>query len=104
MIEDSERTCCCQGEGSVCTKVASQSADVSLPIQVKPYAVVGRVEVDCCEDPAIITRQPAGCSCSCDFVICQTITVKIPIEYGSTVNAGETSVCCKKPNTVACYR
>lgn len=96
MKERAESDCGCPGAGATCTSVGAQYADVSLPIKVKPFAAIAKVETDCCSEPAVAVRRicEGGCT-GCEMTVTQSICVKITVEYGAAAEAGETSVTCR---------
>ncbi len=77
-----------------CTKVTYQYAEVSVPIKVTPYAKVGKIETKCCGTPVLTESNDCGCNGGCELEICQTICVKIPIEYRSLTSIGDHKVKC----------
>ncbi|MEG1771828.1 MAG: hypothetical protein RR352_00885 [Clostridia bacterium] len=84
-----------------CSSVASQYADVSVSLKLKPYAILGKLATECCGEPMITTRscQGANSFCGCEITVTQVICIKIPIEYGTDANIFDTSAVCRKvPN------
>ena len=81
----------CGDEG--CFKVSYQYADISVPVEIKPTATVGDIEVECCGD-SIITRKEK-CGNSCEIIISQKICIKIPVSYNVSAKVGESAVNCK---------
>lgn len=106
-----------------CNRVNYQYADVSVPVKVKPFAKVGKIDVECCGEPVIYYKK-GGCfengSCEdrpydkeelvdfdkkpgkhdiCEILIKQTIYVKIPIQYGAFVDVGDEYVQCGKADS-----
>lgn len=79
-----------------CTKVTYQYAEVNVPIKVSPYAKVGKIETKCCGMPVLTEKNDFDCGCKggCELEICQTICVKIPIEYRALTSVGEHKVKC----------
>ncbi|SHK44175.1 hypothetical protein SAMN02745243_02955 [Hespellia stercorisuis DSM 15480] len=99
--EHTQESCGHQKECSTCTSVTSHYAAVSVPLKLHPYATVGELEMECCGEPVITLRPSQGTnsSCGCELTVTQTICVRIPLEYGTTADVGETSAICKsKPN------
>ncbi len=87
----------CVGGGPSCLSVATQFAEVSLPVRLLPYIRLGELETECCGEPAVTVRQTPGCCRGCELVVTQTVCLRIPIRYGASADAGEISVSCKKP-------
>ena len=88
-----------KGKLETCPTVGSREATVCLPVTVCPYAVTGPVSVHCCGEAEVA----ANCRCkgkvngTCDFTISQKLRVDVPVEFGATVNIGETYVDCGCP-------
>lgn len=80
-----------------CPVVGSQNVEVCLPVAISPFAVTGPAKIQCCGEPLIelccdhCHGKPNG---TCEFTISQKIHVEIPVEFGATVNVGETFVDC----------
>lgn len=87
-------------DGKSCTKVSYQSADVSVPIEIKPDVTVGRIEVECCGEPVV--KRGGSCHNSCDVVISQKICVKIPLKYDVCTKVGDSVVECGCPGCCDC--
>lgn len=101
MNEQPQESCVDVRENLTCTVVTSQYADVSVPMKLKPYANVGELVTECCGEPVIALRscQGANCSCGCEITITQTICIRIPMEYGTETDVGDTTAICKRnPN------
>ena len=95
MEEQAIQSCGCPEDAAACTTVSEQHADVSLPVKVKPYAVLGEVTTDCCGEPVVTVKQSCGCI-GCEITITQSLCISIPVEYGASVEAGEIAVVCKR--------
>lgn len=74
-----------------CFRTCQQFADIDVPIEIKPKAIVGKIKVECCGNPVI--KHKGKCD-SCDIVISQKISVKIPIKYVVAVKVDEARVDC----------
>lgn len=83
---------CRPEEGTSCTGVGTQYADVSLHVRVQPYALLGEVKAACCGEPAVTVRQACG---GCEITITQPVCIRIPVEYGAGAEAGELTVRCR---------
>lgn len=95
MDEHTEQICVCPDESVTCTSVSAQYADINIPIKAKPYASIGTVTTDCCGEPIVTVRQACGC-CGCEITITQSLCIKIPVVYGTTVEVGKFEVNCKE--------
>jgi hypothetical protein len=81
----------------VCPTIGNQSAVVCLPVAVSPYAVTGPIKIKCCGEPVVSSfcnRCRGKVNETCEFTISQKINVEIPVEFGATVNIGETFIEC----------
>ncbi|MEG0036222.1 MAG: hypothetical protein RR147_03815 [Oscillospiraceae bacterium] len=96
MNELVQELCGCERENLTCTSTTSQYADVSVSLKLKPYAIVGKMSTECCGEPVIALRPCGSGSCQCEITITQTVCVRIPIEYGTEADIGETKTNCKK--------
>ncbi len=85
----------CSCDGKSCTKVSYQSADISVPIEIKPDVTVGCIEVECCGEPVV--KREGGCHDACEFVLTQKINVKIPLKYDVYTRVGDSIVDCGVP-------
>ncbi len=72
----------CLDYNDSCSSVIYQSVDVGLPISLTPEVMVGKMKVKCCNEPVITFQQTDCDNCSCEIMIKQTLSYKIPIEYG----------------------
>ncbi len=96
MKEIAEPDCGCPGAGGTCVSVSSQYADVSLPLKVKPYAIVKKVETDCCGEPAVAVRRTCEGGCAgCEITLTQFLCIRISVEYGAEAEAGDATVNCR---------
>ena len=75
----------------VCEKIINQKADVSVPIDIKPTAVVGKIQAECIGEPQITNDK---CKELCGIIITQTLSVKIPIKFNVSTNVGESKINC----------
>lgn len=91
-----ENKCIPQYESTTCTSVVSQCADVSVPIKLKPYVLIGKVAAECCGEPIITLRQNqvVNCSCTCEITITQTVCMRVSLEYGTEIDVGDTRSTC----------
>lgn len=98
MNEQKQEACSREKESLTCTSITSQYADVSVPLKLMPYAVVGKLVTECCGEPVVALRQCQGSStsCGCEITITQVVCTRIPVEYGVEADVGDTAVICKK--------
>lgn len=75
-----------------CVSVASQYADITLPIRAKPCAEVLGVETDCCGEPEATVRPASGGCCEVSFT--QSVRIRIRIRYGAEVETGKPAFVC----------
>lgn len=80
------------------SKVIYQLVDVALPISLTPEVKVGKMKVKSYGEPDIEFRKTKLGNLSCEIIITQTISCKIPIEYGINSNIGEAVSQCEKNN------
>jgi hypothetical protein len=78
-------------DDKTCKRTVIQKADVSIPIEIKPKAVVGKITSECLGEP-IITNE--NCEESCKIIITQVLSVKIPIEYLVSTKIENSEVNC----------
>lgn len=88
--------CRCECSGSTCQSTVAQFADLSLPVKLKPYALLGRASTTCCGDPVVTIKQSCSCTAGCEIIITQGICISIPVEYGTVIDPGELIVYCRK--------
>lgn len=83
-----------------CPALGTQTATVCLPVTICPHAITGPAKIHCFGEPVI---KPCQCHCKgkpngrCTFTISQKIKVEIPVEFGATVDIGETFIDCDCP-------
>lgn len=80
-----------------CTKVVTQSANVSLPLDVNAYAELRQVRTKCCGEPEVHVTQHCN---GCKLVVSQKIAMSVVIEYGTDVTAEDCVTDCSKPSSV----
>ena len=85
---------------ATCPVIGHQSVELCVPVSVHPFAKVGRIVTKCFGKPII----KSGDVCkgeqkeNCNFTIKQTISIEVPIEFGTTIDTGETFITCGKPS------
>lgn len=84
----------CDQDG--CDVTVYQNLDVCVPITVEPYVNLHEAEVECIEEPYIVTN-PNWSKCkngTCRFNLAQKLCIMIPIEFKAKASSGPTSVIC----------
>ena len=94
MFEHQEKPC--KPEiGETCPTTGYQTANVCVPVSVKPFAKPGKPVTYCCGDPVVcseITKCPGSTNARCDFTISQKLCIKVPVEFGAYTSIGETYI------------
>ena len=89
-------------ETEKCSVIGHQTVEVCVPVSVKPFAEVGKINIICCEKP-LITSDSEECrgeqEKTCDFTIKQKICIEVPIEFGAEVNTEEAFIECNSAST-----
>ena len=89
---------CCSMSSTTCPGVGYQSATLCLPVTITPYAMNGPAVVRCCGEMQAV--QGTNCCTSgtlngtCEFTLRQTIQIEVPVDFGATVQVGDTYVEC----------
>lgn len=85
-------------EHETCPALGIQEVKVGVPVEIKPFARVGRVKTECIGKP-IIDRSGKDCEGLprevCKFTISQKIAVEVPIIFGAKTEIGEARINCK---------
>lgn len=85
-------------EHEVCPALGFQDVVVGVPVEIKPFAKVGKVKTECVGKP-IIDRSGKGCEGKhkevCKFTINQKIRVEVPVIFGAKTEVGEAQIDCK---------
>lgn len=84
--------CECGEDG--CEKVGYQYADICVPIELTPDAVINKVTVECCGEP-FVECEERDCKSACELVVVQKVNIKIPIHYKVTACMGESAINCR---------
>lgn len=88
-------------EHEVCPALGFQDVVVAVPVEIKPFAKVGKIKTDCIGKP-IIERGVKHCEGKhhevCRFTISQKIRVEVPVIFGAKTEVGETQIECKHHN------
>ena len=85
-------------EHESCTAVGRQTVDICVPIEVHPFAKVGKITVKCCEEP-VVEEDEEICEEKCNFIIKQKICIEVPIEFGAETETGDTFIDCGKASS-----
>lgn len=79
-----------------CKKLVKHYIDINIPVDVKPKADVGKVEIECCGEPTVVCAE-GGKPDSCHFILVQKVCIRIPVRYTFDSKVGQEMVdCCKK--------
>lgn len=62
------------------TKAGHQYADITIPVELKPEAVIESLETICCGEPAVTCCQHPDDN-TCEVTVTQTISTRISIRY-----------------------
>ena len=84
----------CDQDG--CDVTVYQDLNVCVPITVEPYVNLHEAEVECIDEPYIVTN-PNWSKCkngTCRFNLAQKLCIMIPIEFKAKASSGPTSVIC----------
>lgn len=94
MLDDFEKGITRPMEG--CPAIGRQDVSVCVPVEVKPFADVGKVKTKCIGKPMV----DRDCDCegkkkaSCKFTITQKIAVDVPVIFGANTEVGEARIDC----------
>ena len=89
------------GPQNSCGKVGTQCVDIAASMTLSPTAVVGSVTV-CCQGNPEITCVTNTDGTSCVVTMTQQVCVSVPVNYGVTLTAGETTIACTDNNCIGC--
>ncbi|MBR2176944.1 MAG: hypothetical protein IJ861_08370 [Clostridia bacterium] len=84
------------GKPDECEKNAKHYVDICVPIDVKPEAHVGKVEMECCGEPVIMCDDGKPDNV-CRLILEQKICIKIPVRYTFKADVGKTIAECCAP-------
>lgn len=82
---------CCKDD-SGCRSESVRYAQVSVALNVVPYARIGKVNTQCLGEPTVCLYEHSPCGCK--LVITQNIGITVPIEYGASVSEEAVEVNC----------
>lgn len=79
-----------------CDVTIYHDVDVCVPITVEPYVNLHEAEVECIDEPYIVTSScsPKNKNGTCRFNLAQKLCIMIPIEFRAKTTSGPTSVIC----------
>ena len=89
------------GKPESCRKVGYEYADISIPVEVRPNAVVGPIETECCGEPSVVCA-PDDCGEGCRIIITQRVRIKIPVKCGVETIPGYSYVTCAPDGAPPC--
>lgn len=81
-----------------CPVVEYKDVSVCVPVEVKPFADVGKIKTDCVGKPVV------KCDCkecdgkvneTCKFTITQKLRVEVPVTFGAKTEVGKVYTDCK---------
>lgn len=89
-----------------CTALTYQSAEVSVPISVRPKVCTGIINTFCCGEPNI-SPSPYTIVCNskpgnCSFTLTQNICIEIPIEISAEAVSGCLHIECGEVSGKMC--
>jgi hypothetical protein len=92
----------CNGDG--CDVTVYQDVDLCVPITVEPYVNLHNAEVECIDEPYIVTNPnwAKGRNGTCRFNLAQKLCIMIPIEFKAKATSGPTSVICGEISDEGC--
>ncbi len=85
-------------ENEVCPALGYQDVTVGVPVEIRPFARVGKIKTECIGKP-VIDRNGRICEGNpkeiCRFTVCQKIRVEVPVIFGAKTEVGEARINCK---------
>jgi hypothetical protein len=88
----------CKHEHEVCPALGFQDVEVCVPVEIKPFAKIGKICTECIGKP-VIDRSGKHCEGRprevCKFTISQKIRVEVPVIFGAKTEVGEAEIECK---------
>ena len=81
----------------ICPVLGYQEVKVGVPVEVKPFAEVGKVKTECIGKPEI-EKDSFTCNGkikeTCRFTISQKIRIEVPVSFGAKTEVGQARVEC----------
>ena len=88
----------CVHKPEMCPVMGYQDVMVGIPVEIRPFAEVGRVKTECVGKP-IIRRGVAECEGkpkqTCKFTISQKLRIEVPVAFGARTEIGQAKIDCK---------
>ena len=88
----------CGPEEETCPVLGFQDVTVGVPVEIKPFAQVGKIKTECMGKP-VVKRGTTNCEGKpgqiCKFTVTQKIRVEVPVVFGARTKVGEASIECK---------
>lgn len=80
-----------------CSTTTTQHVNVCVPVEVKPFADVGKIKTQCVGKPVVAEcgKCEGEKNKTCKFTITQKIKVDIPVVFGADTETGEAHIKCK---------
>lgn len=92
----------CRSDG--CDVNVYQDMDVCVPITVEPYVNMHNAQVECIDEPYIVTSpcNSNNKNGTCRFNLAQKLCITIPIEFRAKATSGPTSIVCGSTSEEGC--
>ena len=88
----------CINRPEMCPVLGTQDVMVGIPVEVKPFAEVGKIKTECIGKP-IIVRGSSTCEGkpkdTCRFTISQKMRIEVPVAFGAKTHVGQARIDCK---------
>ena len=82
----------------MCPVLGHQDVLIGVPVEIKPFAEVGRVKTECIGKP-IIHKGTSECEGrpkeTCKFTISQKLRIEVPVAFGAKTEIGQAKVNCR---------
>ena len=94
--------CCedtiCPSFDKTCPSVGYQDVVVCVPVEIKPFAEIGKIKTECLGKSVTSHEECKGSiKNTCRFSISQKIRVEVPVEFGAKTEIGEAHIDCECP-------
>ena len=84
-------------EEETCPVLGFQDVTVGVPVEIKPFAHVGKIKTECMGKP-VIKRGTTSCEGKpgqvCKFTVSQKIRIEVPVVFGAKTKVGEAGIDC----------
>ncbi len=81
-----------------CPAVGYQDVVVGVPVEIKPFADIGKIKAECIGKP-IIARGTTTCEGKprevCKFTVSQKIRIEVPVIFGAKTEVGQARIDCR---------